>query len=41
MLNAIPRGEEAVEVFDAAPALARNPHFFEIKRARSDGLSHD
>ncbi|HEY0165683.1 MAG TPA: DsbA family protein [Jatrophihabitans sp.] len=41
VLNAIPRGDEAVEVFDAALALARNPHFFEIKRARSGGLNYD
>ena len=41
VLNAIPRGDEALEVFDAALALAHNPHFFEIKRARSGGLSYE
>jgi 2-hydroxychromene-2-carboxylate isomerase len=41
VLNAIPRGDEAAEAFDAALVLARNPHFFEIKRARSGGLSYD
>lgn len=41
VLNAVPRGEEAAEMFDAALVLARNPHFFEIKRARSGGLNYD
>jgi hypothetical protein len=41
VLNAIPRGDEAAEVFDAALSLAYNPHFFEIKRARSGGLNYD
>ena len=41
VLNAIPRGDEAAEVFDAALTLAHNPHFFEIKRARAGDLTYD
>jgi 2-hydroxychromene-2-carboxylate isomerase len=41
VLNAIPRGEEAVRLFDGALMLAGNPHFFELKRARSGGLNYE
>ncbi len=38
VLNAVPRGEAAAELFDAVRVLARNPHFFELKRERTGGL---
>jgi hypothetical protein len=41
MLSAIPRGEEALVVFDGVLALARNLHFFELKRSRKAPLSVD
>ncbi|PCG86268.1 disulfide bond formation protein DsbA [Streptomyces sp. WZ.A104] len=41
VLNAIPRGEEAAELFDSFRVLANHHGFFELKRARSGGLSYD
>jgi hypothetical protein len=41
VLNAIPRGEEAVRIFDSVVTLANNPHFFEFKRARTGGRNYE
>lgn len=41
VLNAIPRGQAALDVFDGAVLLARNSNFSELKRSRSGGLSFD
>lgn len=41
VLNAIPRGADAAELFDSFRVLANHQGFFELKRARSGGLSYD
>jgi len=41
VLSRIPRGEQAGQLWDASVALASYPHFFELKRTRTEGPQYD
>jgi predicted DsbA family dithiol-disulfide isomerase len=41
VLSRIPRGEEAGKLWDASVTFASYPHFFELKRSRTEGPEFD
>ena len=41
VLSRIPRGEEAGKLWDASVALAAYPHFWELKRTRTEAPTYD
>ena len=41
VMSRIPRGEEAGRVWDGARLLAGFPHFYELKRTRTEGPAFD